>query len=102
MLHIAVHRDDGIAIGTVQPARQSNLVPVVAREEHGLYMRVALLQSLQHRAAVIGRAVIDEDELPGITVTQFRHDVSHGFIEMRDIVLLIEYRHDDGYRLRFR
>ena len=94
VLHIAVHCNDRIAVCVVNPAGQRQLMSEVAREKDGLNMRVRRTQRAQDFSAAVARPVVDEKEL--IVIGQLRHHRSHALHEMRNIILFVINRNDNG------
>ncbi len=93
MLHVAIHRDDGITLGMVDAAGQRGLMSVVARKPECTDMRVGRHGLSQDLAAFLSRTVIDKKNF--IVIRQPRHRFVDSRHEMRDVLRLIVDRHDD-------
>ena len=97
MLHVAVHRDDDIAVRVVEAAGQRELVAVIACEQHRLDACVFTLELREDGAALVARSVVDKDDFPVKVKTC--HRLADGFVEMMQIVLLVVDGYDDGQSL---
>ena len=85
---------DGVATGDVEAGRDRHLMAEVARKGHRLDPRIGLVQPAQDLPRVVGRAVVDEDELPRLAES-FQHLA--GFVdEQGQRRGLVEGRRDDG------
>ena len=97
MLHVAVHRDDDIAVRMVEAAGQRELVAVVAREQHRLDARILALEPCEDGAALVARAIVDKDDLPVEVKTG--HRLADGFVKVLQIILFVVDGYDDGQSL---
>ena len=95
MLHVAVHRDDGVSDGKVHAAGDGDLVAEIARKGQRPHMRVAGGQLVDQLVRAILRAIIDVDDL--VVHIQCLHDFCHFVMEIDDVAFFIIYRCYDRY-----
>ena len=93
VLHVAIHRDDSIAVSVIQTAGKRQLMAGVLGQENRLDMAVLLFELKQDFLAVIGRAIVYEDELP--IVVKLGHFLTDCCIKMTQVVRFIIYGHYD-------
>ena len=92
VLQVGVHSDDDIALCTLEPAVQGGTLAVVATELDGLDVFVFLAQALNDLPAVVGRTVVDEDDLVGEVIGL--HDALYPGVQLRQRLGLIEKRNN--------
>ena len=95
MLHVAIHRDDGVSDGKVHAAGDGDLVAEIARKGQCPHMRVAGCQLVDQLVGAILRAIIDVDDL--VVHIQRLHDFRHFVMEIDDIAIFVIYRCYDRY-----
>ena len=65
MLEVAIHEDDRLAVGMAQPGAERGLMAEIACECNKTHGLIAFRQGLNLGQGVVGRAVIDKDDLVG-------------------------------------
>ena len=66
VLEVAVDRDDDVALRLREPRLQRGRLAEVAPEPNDANVVVCGVQPCQRREGAVGRAVVDEDGLPGL------------------------------------
>ena len=64
VLQVAVHRDHDLATRLIEAGRKGCRLPIIAGEAHDPQVRVALAKLEGHPVRAIGRAVVNQDQLP--------------------------------------
>jgi len=64
MLEITIHHDDGVALRVMKPRAQCHLVAEIAHQRHIADAAVGCGEALYLRERIVGRAIIDEYDLP--------------------------------------
>jgi hypothetical protein len=64
MFEIAVHHDDGVALRIMKPGAQCDLVAEIAHQRHIADAAVGCGEALDLGERIVGRAIVDEHDLP--------------------------------------
>ena len=94
VLKVAVDRDDDVALGFLEAGLQRGGLAEVAPEPDDAYLVVLRVQTRERREGAVGRAVVDEDDLPRPT-EWFEHG-RELVVQQRDAALLVV--HGDDHR----
>ena len=94
VLKVAVDRDDDVALGFLEAGLQRGGLAEVAPEPDDAHLVVLRVQTRERREGAVGRAVVDEDDLPRPT-EWFEHG-RELVVQQRDAALLVV--HGDDHR----
>ena len=98
VLKIAVDRDDGLAARLVKAGDERRCFPEVAAQAHDAHVLLRVVQPSERREGSVGRAVVDEDRLPGhVERLECRPKL---VVEERDAPLLVVHGYHDGDHVR--
>src|SRR5215468_1501805 len=93
VLSVAVECDDHVAAGLMQPSAQSRRLAEVAVQIDHAQRRDGFAQRLQALMRGIAASVVDEEDFRRLAEALYDGvDLPH---QRRDVVLLVEHRHDD-------
>ena len=94
VLEVAVDRDDDVALGLLEAGLQRGGLAEVAPEPDDAHVVVLRVQTRERREGAVGRAVVDEDDLPRPTERLERG--RELVVQQRDAALLVV--HGDDHR----
>jgi hypothetical protein len=92
VLEIGVHQDHVVAARVVEAGRHRDLHAEIAAQLHEHDRFAAGDPGLDDLDAAVRRAVVDDDEL----VRDLRERSGHAVVQLREVVLLVQDRDDDG------
>ena len=92
VLKIAVDRDDDVALRLRETGLERGRLAEVAPEPNDANVVVCSMQARQRGERAVGRAVVDEDDLPRLVELLERRGKL--VVEERDAALLVVYRDD--------
>ena len=94
VLEVAIHRDDDVTAGEIEASHHRGGLAEIAAEMDDLHALVAAGDLVEQLIGAVGRAVIDEDELPRLA--DLLHCGPHAIVELGNISGFIADRDGDG------
>src|SRR5690606_16475611 len=97
ILEIGVEHDDPVALGSIEPGGDRDLMPEVPRERDELVAALALAHRHEERARPVLRAVVDEHDLPRVPDgRQPPEELPETALELRNRLFLVVDGNDKG------
>ncbi len=92
VLEVAVDRDDDVALRLLEARLQRRRLAEVPPQPDDAHVVVSRVQARERRERPVGRAVVDEDDLPRLLERLERR--GELLVEQRDAALLVVHRDD--------
>ncbi len=86
-----------LAVAKVEPCRQRELVPVIARQVDGDDVRIRISHALHDRPAAVARPVIDQHQLVIFANRNLRRG-AQPLVKLRQARFFVEAGNDDRQR----